>query len=204
MKRFIILVALMVIGISMPHEASAQFNLGKALNSLLGNDDEPSRYETLKTNAPQQKSMLGTWYYASAKVEYFGNNVLADYAIDQLDDVAQSLLKDYGVDAGYFSLTLNYSGKITGTMGYDSLSGKYTYDKNNASVNLAVVIEGVDVVCSGYVEQYNNRLKFYLNANDVLKAYEKMGIDYSSYAISLAREVIGQFDDIYFAVSFSK
>jgi hypothetical protein len=204
MKRLILLVALAVIGVAMPNDASAQFSLGKMWNAITGDDDEPSRYEKLKERAPEPKSIQGMWYYDSAKVEYFGSNMLADYAIDQLDDLAQSFLKDYGVDAGYFAINIKNSSKITGTMGDDSLTGKYSYDKEDASVELTVVIDGVEVECDGYVEQYNNRLKFYLDADDILKAYEKMDVSYTNSAIGIAREVIAQFDGIYIAVGFSK
>jgi hypothetical protein len=204
MRRLILFVALAIIGVSLPNDASAQFNVSKMWNAIVGDDDEPSRYEKLKERAPEPKSLQGTWYYDSAKIEYFGSNMLADYAIDQLDGVAQSFLKEYGIDAGYFAVNIKGSGKITGTMGDESLTGKYDYTKSDASVDLSVVIDGVEVECDGYVEQYNNRLKFYLDANDILKAYEKMDIGYSNSAIGLAREVISQFDGIYVAVNFSK
>ena len=204
MKRIFIFIAFAVIGISMPNEASAQFSLGKLWDSIVGDDDEPSRYDKLKSKAPEQEAIQGAWYYDSAKVDYFGGNMLAEYAIEQLDGVAQSMLKQYGVDAGYFAITIKGNGKITGTMGDESLTGKYTYSKSDASISLTVVINDVEVECDGYVEQYNNRLKFYLDANDILRAYEKMGVEYSSSAISLAREVIAQFDGIYIAVGFSR
>lgn len=210
MKRLIILLVVVVIGIAVPYEAAAQFDFGKAWNKLVGNDDseekepEPTRYDKLKANAPEKKSILGTWYYASAKVDYFGDNMLAEFAIDQLDGIAQSMLIDNCVEPGYFAITLNKGGDITGTMGHDSMSGEYTYNKDDASVILSVVIEGVTVLCNGYVEQFNNRLKIYIDAGDILKAYDSFDVGYTDSVVSIARDVISQFDDIYVAVSFSR
>jgi hypothetical protein len=209
MNRLILLLVVVVIGVAMPSDASAQFDLGKAWNKFVGNDKdedvpEPTRYDKLKTNAPAKSDILGTWYYAAAKVDYFGDSMLADIAIDQLDGIAQSMLIDNCVEPGYFAIDLTKGGDITGTMGHDSMSGEYTYDKDDASVTLTVVIEGVTVVCNGYVEQFNNRLKIYIDARDILKAYESFDVGYTGSVLSLARDVISQFDDIYVAVSFSR
>ena len=208
MKRLILIVALVVVGLALPDDAAAQFDLGKAWNKLVGKNTaskpEPTRYDTLKANAPEESLILGTWSYASAKVDYFGDNVVAGFAIDQLNSLAQSVLVDNGVKPGYFNITLNKGGSITGSMGSDTLGGGYAYTKSDASVTLTVVIEGVEVVCMGYVECRNNRLMIYLDANDILTAYESLNVGYTDSTITLAKDIISEFDGIYVAVSFSK
>ena len=208
MKRLILIVALVVIGISLPNDATAQFDLGKAWNKLVGNDSnktpEPTRYDKLKENAPDEALILGTWHYASAKVDYFGDNMLAGFAIDQLDGLAQSALVDNGVKPGYFDITLNKGGIISGSVGNDTMAGEYAYAKSDASVTLTVTIDGVEVLCTGYVECRSNRLMIYLDADDIFQAYESLNVGYTDSTITLARDVISQFDGIYVAVSFSK
>lgn len=204
MKRLLTL-TLLIMGLWMlPTEASAQFNLGKLFNSIVGDDDEPSRYDKLADSAPAYDALLGTWYYSSAKIDYFGDSMVAEYAIDELDDVAQDFLDAYDIEAGYFKITIKRNGDIVGTMGDESMTGDFVYNKSKAGVTLYVTIMDKQIKCDGYVEQYNNRMKIYIDANDILSAYKSLGIDYNSSAIDLAYQVVSKFDDIMVAVTFTR
>lgn len=204
MKRLLTL-TMLVMGLWMlPAEASAQFSLGKLWNAVTGNDDEPTRYEKIADSAPKYDDILGTWYYSHAKVDYFGGSKIAEVAVSELNGVAQSLLNSYDVDSGIFKITIKRNGTVVGTMGDNSISGEFTYDSDDAEIELYVTIDGKQVSCDGYVEQYNNRLKIYLEASDLLDAYRKLGVNYDSSVVSVAREVISRFDDVYIAINFSR
>lgn len=204
MKRLFTLTLLAASMFMLPYEASAQFNFGKLLNSIVGDDDEPTRYDKLADSAPSYDKLLGTWYYSSAKIDYFGDSMVAEYAIDELDDVAQDFLDTYGIEAGYFKITIKRNGDVVGTMGDESITGDFIYDKEDAEVDIYVTIMDTQVKCDGYVEQYNNRMKVYLEADDILSAYKSLGVDYSSSAIDLAKEIVSRFDDIMVAVTFTR
>lgn len=204
MKRLLTLVMLLCGVWLLPSETSAQFSLGKLWGAVTGDDNQPSRYDKLADAAPAYSDLLGTWYYSSAKVDYFGDSMLAEYAISELDTIAQDLLKSYGVESGFFKVTIKRNGSIVGSMGDESLEGKFTYDKEDAEVELRVTLMDVDLTCDGYVEQYNNRLKVYVDAGDILDAYKRLGVNYNSSMLDLAREVVTRFDDIYIAISFSR
>lgn len=204
MKRLLTL-TMLVMGLWMfPAEASAQFSLGKLWNAVTGNDDEPTRYEKIADSAPKYDDILGTWYYSHAKVDYFGSSKIAEVAVSELNSVAQSLLNSYDVDSGIFKITIKRNGTVVGTMGDNSISGEFTYDSDDAEIELYVTIDGKQVSCDGYVEQYNNRLKIYLEASDLLDAYRKLGVNYDSSVVGVAREVISRFDDVYIAINFSR
>lgn len=204
MKRLLTFALIMVGACMLPYQASAQFNLGGLLNSIVGDDDEPSRYEELADDAPDLDDLLGTWYYSSAKIDYFGDSAIAEYAIDELDDVAQDFLDSYDVEAGFFKINIKRSGSITGTMGDEMLTGRFDYDEDDAEFDIAVTIMDTPIECDGYVEQYNNRLKVYLEADDILRAYKRLDVDYNSSAIDMAYEVVSRFDDIMVAITFTR
>lgn len=204
MKRLLTLTLLLAGLWLMPSSASAQFSLGGLLKAVTGDSDGPSRYEKIADKAPEYSSMLGTWYYASAKIDYFGDTFGADYAIDQLDDVAQDMLDAYDVEAGYFKIKVKRNGDIEGSVGEDSMTGSLSYDSSNAGISIAVTILDTPVTCDGYVELNNNRMKVYLDAGDLLRAYKKLGVSYSSSALDLATKLISSFDDIYIAIIFTR
>lgn len=204
MKRLFSLTLLAMGLFMLPYQASAQFNLGKLLGSIVGDDDEPTRYEKLADKAPDYDQLLGTWYYSSAKIDYFGDSSIAEYAIDELDDIVQDFLDSYDIDAGYFKITIKRNGDVVGTMGDESMTGDFVYDEDDAEVEIYVTIMDTQLKCDGYVEYYNNRMRVFLEADDILSAYKKLDIDYSSSAIDLAYEIVSRFDDIMVAVTFTR
>ncbi len=203
MKKVLTL-ALLIAAMWMPTSASAQFSIGGIIKAFSGDSDEPSRYDKLADNAPSYNSILGTWYYSSAKIDYFGDTFGADYAIRELDGVAQDILAAYDVEAGFFKINVKKGGVIEGTMGEYSLSGDFSYYTSTAEIKLSVTILDTPVSCSGYVEQNSNRMRVYIDAGDILKAYKKIGVSYSSSALDLASQLISNFDDIYIAITFTR
>ena len=204
MKRLFTLTLLAASMFMLPYEASAQFNFGKLLNSIVGDDDEPTRYEELADSAPSYDNLLGTWYYSSAKIDYFGDSMVAEYAIDELDDVAQDFLDTYGIEAGYFKITIKRNGDVVGTMGDESITGDFIYDKEDAEVDIYVTIMDTQVKCDGYVEQYNNRLKVYLEAGDIVAGLKRLNLDINSSVLDMVYSVVSEFDDIMIAITFSR
>lgn len=204
MRRLLTL-AMLVAGMWMlPMEASAQFSLGGLWNAITGEDDEPSRYEELADDAPDYDDILGTWYYSHAKVDYFGDSKIAEVAISELNGIAQDLLNSYDVDEGLFKITVKRNGTIVGALDDETLTGEFTYDSSDAEIELYVTIDGTQLSCDGYVEQYNNRLKIYLEVEDLLSAYKSLGVSYDASIVSLAREVASRFGDVYVAINFSR
>ncbi|MBR2428680.1 MAG: DUF4923 family protein [Alistipes sp.] len=203
MKRLFSLTLIVAAIWMLPTQASAQFNFGKLWGSIVGSD-EPSRYEKLAESAPKSSDILGTWYYSSAKVDYFGDNILAEYAVDEIDGIAQDYLEAYGVDAGYFKVTLKRNGTVVGNLGDESLEGTYDYDDSNAKCKIYVTLLDTELSCDGYVEQYNNRLKVYLEAGDIVAGLKRLNLDINSSVLDMVYSVVSEFDDIMIAITFSR
>ena len=206
MRRLLTL-ALLLMGIAaIPAESSAQFNFGRAFNQLIGKDDTPSPYEKIAENAPEQNLIVGTWRYKDADVEYLGNNMLADYAVSQLDDYATSYLKEFGIREGAFSVQLKRNGSGVVVIDGATFSGGYAYNKSDGSMVFAGEYEGVKASCRGYVK-YSSKgyLTLLVNANDLVKLYRKYcpeGID--DDLVDLALDVIEEYSGIYVSIEFSK
>ena len=205
--RRLLTFALLLMGLCMlPAESSAQFNLGKAFNKLIGNDDAPSPYEKIAENAPEQSRIVGTWKYKDADVEYLGDNMLADYAVSQLDDYATSYLNEFGIREGAFSVQFKRNGLGTVVIDGMTFSGSYTYDKSKGSMLFNGEYEGMKASCRGYVK-YSDKgyITLLIDARDLCKIYRKYcpeGID--DKLVEFALDVIEEYSGIYVSVEFSK
>ena len=83
-KTFILLLAL-VSFVAFPESVSAQFDLSKALGSLLGGSSKSTTttttndpYKKLAEAAPAASTLNVSWSYDSATFTYLGNYPLAD------------------------------------------------------------------------------------------------------------------------------
>ena len=133
MKRLFTLTLLAASMFMLPYEASAQFNFGKLLNSLVGDDDEPTRYEKLADSAPSYDKLLGTWYYSSPAIRLATENeVMSSVASSAVTSSLESkLVKAYslvGLKEGATSFTFKDDNTFTAVVGKRTLSGTYVYD----------------------------------------------------------------------------
>lgn len=205
MKRLFILTLVVMVSMVLPTHVSAQFDLGKAFNKLIGNDDEPSPYELIAQNAPATSDIIGTWIYDNADIEYFGGNILADYAISEAKSYALSELRKAGVTSGSATLTIKRNGNGVIKWNGETAEGRYSYDESSGSLVITAVIEGKQVQCNGFVRLADNRLTLLIDANDALQAFKTAyPNEANSTAVSLAEGVLSNFSQIYGAGYFRR
>ena len=203
MKRLTILMLAFVASMALPTHVSAQFDLGKAFKSLIGGDDEPTPYELIAQNAPAASDVVGTWVYNGADIEYFGSNVLADYAISEAKSYALSEVRKAGVTPGSAVMTIKRNGNAQIKWKDETLSGKYVYDDSNGSLQIIAEIEGKQVKCDGFVRLSGDTLTVLIDANDVVEAYKSLRPgDTDSSALSIAEGILDTFSQIYGAGVF--
>ena len=95
---------------------------------------QKSPFEILAENAPSARLLQGSWLYSDAGAEYLGVNPLADMAIAQAEQYAKSRIVAAGIKPGSFSVTLRRNGTGTITFGERTLSGRYVYNAENATI----------------------------------------------------------------------
>ena len=210
MKKMLFIAALFCAAMMLPFEASAQFDLGKALGGLLGTTSQPaeqqiSPYDTLKENAPAKSKIMGTWQYKSAKVEYLGSNPLAGVALDQFEAVGIAELQKMGIVEGCCSLTLRRNGLAVVATRDSIMEANFTYDEMSAAVVATATDQGRSYKANGYVKFIGERLVVMLDARDVanglVKAYPELATDQTFVTV---KTLLDSFGDVYLSVMFER
>lgn len=208
MKRFVALLILALLcAVVAPSEASAQFDLGKALGQLLGapaqDTSKPSPYDEIRSTAPARSKTLGTWQYKSATLQYLGDNPLAEMALSQLEGYGLAELRKHGIIEGCCSLTLRRNGMAVLSTRDALQDGTINYDETTSGMTLSTVIDGETYNAKGYLRIVSERLLVMIDARDVLKMliknYPELATD-QTYI--MAQGVLQSFGDIYFTIVF--
>ena len=208
MKRFVALLILALLcAVVAPSEASAQFDLGKALGQLLGapaqDRSKPSPYDEIRSTAPARSKTLGTWQYKSATLQYLGDNPLAEMALSQLEGYGLAELRKHGIIEGCCSLTLRRNGMAVLSTRDALQDGTINYDETTSGITLSTVIDGETYNAKGYLRIVSERLLVMIDARDVLKMliknYPELATD-QTYI--MAQGVLQSFGDIYLTIVF--
>ena len=208
MKRFVALLILALLcAVVAPSEASAQFDLGKALGQLLGapaqDASKPSPYDEIRSTAPARSKTLGTWQYKSATLQYLGDNPLAEMALSQLEGYGLAELRKHGIIEGCCSLTLRRNGMAVLSTRDALQDGTINYDETTSGMTLSTVIDGETYNAKGYLRIVSERLLVMIDARDVLKMlvknYPELATD-QTYI--MAQGVLQSFGDIYLTIVF--
>lgn len=208
MKRFVALLILALLcAVVAPSEASAQFDLGKALGQLLGapaqDTSKPSPYDEIRSTAPARSKTLGTWQYKSATLQYLGDNPLAEMALSQLEGYGLAELRKHGIIEGCCSLTLRRNGMAVLSTRDALQDGTINYDETTSGMTLSTVIDGETYNAKGYLRIVSERLLVMIDVRDVLKMliknYPELATD-QTYI--MAQGVLQSFGDIYLTIVF--
>lgn len=208
MKRFVALLILALLcAVVAPSEASAQFDLGKALGQLLGapaqDTSKLSPYDEIRSTAPARSKTLGTWQYKSATLQYLGDNPLAEMALSQLEGYGLAELRKHGIIEGCCSLTLRRNGMAVLSTRDALQDGTINYDETTSGMTLSTVIDGETYNAKGYLRIVSERLLVMIDARDVLKMliknYPELATD-QTYI--MAQGVLQSFGDIYLTIVF--
>ncbi|MBQ8493306.1 MAG: DUF4923 family protein [Alistipes sp.] len=211
MKKTIFMLMLVAVGLcASPTDASAQFDLSRALNSLLGGGEETtepakSPYTLMAESAPQPSKLTGVWLYNSAAVEYLGTNPLADVALSQLEGYALAELRGAGVVPGYFGLTLRRNGVAYLSHEDDIFEGRYTYTAADASVIIEATVNNIPMSLSGYIKQSGTRMEVLIDAADAMALFQHLFPEYKTNSMVVSADsAIRTFGDIFIAVRFTR
>lgn len=208
MKRFVALLILALLcAVVAPSEASAQFDLGKALGQLFGapaqDTSKSSPYDEIRSTAPARSKTLGTWQYKSATLQYLGDNPLAEMALSQLEGYGLAELRKHGIIEGCCSLTLRRNGMAVLSTRDALQDGTINYDETTSGMTLSTVIDGETYNAKGYLRIVSERLLVMIDARDVLKMliknYPELTTD-QTYI--MAQGVLQSFGDIYLTIVF--
>lgn len=208
MKRFALMLALMVALVLLPSSAMAQIDLSKALGALLGGAEatpDKNPLELIAEAAPSSRDVVRTWAYDRLYLEYLGTNPLADVALQQLDVTLQAALKREGIVSGAFTLTLRRNG--TGFIMRDgnALDGEYKYNEAKGRVEFSVLVNKTKYPCGGFFKLKGDNLVVMIDARDIFSIYLAESPQYSNdqTAISI-KGVLDSFPGVFISLEFSK
>ena len=166
---------------------------------------QKSPFEILAENAPSARQLQGSWLYSDAGAEYLGVNPLADMAIAQVEQYAKSRIVAAGIKPGSFSVTLRRNGTGTITFGERTLSGRYVYNAENATIIISGTINNVAVSVSGYVRYADGNLDILVEATSaldaLLKVYPELATDQT---VQMVSGMLSSFPGVYAKATFSQ
>lgn len=166
---------------------------------------QKSPFEILAENAPSARLLQGSWLYSDAGAEYLGVNPLADMAIAQVEQYAKSRIVAAGIKPGSFSVTLRRNGTGTITFGERTLSGRYVYNAENATIIISGTINNVAVSVSGYVRYADGNLDILVEATSaldaLLKVYPELATDQT---VQMVSGMLSSFPGVYAKATFSQ
>lgn len=166
---------------------------------------QKSPFEILAENAPAARLLQGSWLYSDAGAEYLGVNPLADMAIAQVEQYAKSRIVAAGIKPGSFSVTLRRNGTGTITFGERTLSGRYVYNAENATIIISGTINNVAVSVSGYVRYADGNLDILVEATSaldaLLKVYPELATDQT---VQMVSGMLSSFPGVYAKATFSQ
>ena len=166
---------------------------------------QKSPFEILAENAPSARLLQGSWLYSDAGAEYLGVNPLADMAIAQAEQYAKSRIVAAGIKPGSFSVTLRRNGTGTITFGERTLSGRYVYNAENATIIISGTINNVAVSVSGYVRYADGNLDILVEATSaldaLLKVYPELATDQT---VQMVSGMLSSFPGVYAKATFGQ
>lgn len=166
---------------------------------------QKSPFEILAENAPVARQLQSSWLYSDAGAEYLGVNPLADMAIAQVEQYAKSRIVAAGIKPGSFSVTLRRNGTGTITFGERTLSGRYVYNAENATIIISGTINNVAVSVSGYVRYADGNLDILVEATSaldaLLKVYPELATDQT---VQMVSGMLSSFPGVYAKATFSQ
>lgn len=191
----------------LPAEASAQFDLGKALGQLLGqssqtpSEDAPTPYDRLKESAPAKSKLMGTWQYKEAAIEYLGDNPLADAALKSIEGYGLAELKKLGVVEGCCSLTLRRNGLAVVATRDALQEGTFTYNESDASLLIEGKYGTTSYRADGYVKIVGGRLIVMVDAHDVVREILRSSPELATdQTVVATKALLENFGDVYISV----
>lgn len=206
MKRFALMLGLVVMFMLSSVSAMAQIDLSKAFGALLGaSEATPAEnpLELIAKSAPKARDVVRTWAYEKLYFEYLGTNPLADVALQQLDSTVQAALKREGIVAGAFTLTLRRNG--TGFIMRDgsAIDGEYTYNEEKGRAEFTVLVNGTKYGCGGFFKLKDENLVVMVDARDLYNIYLAESPQYRNDQTALTIQgILESFKGIYISLEF--
>ena len=148
-----------LIGAAIGNGANSGTTAGGLLTSVLSSDGTQNVLGTvlgsLLGSKTSKSSIIGTWTYASPKVVFESESILAkvgsSLASSKIESMLTSQLKKMGFTAGKTTLTLNEDGTCVLALSGKSLNGTYNYDPNSSKLTIQGALGMTSVTCTSTV-----------------------------------------------------
>ena len=180
MKKRIFRIAVMAMMLTVSTTASAQFDLGGILGSVLnGSTSTDDIVEGLTGifNADKQATankIVGTWSYSEPAIVFTSDNLLAKaaskIASNKVESKIQDYLTKYGLKPGALTITFNEDGTFVETLNNKSTKGKWSVQDSK----LLLTVTGIkQVAITTQIDGKN--MQFVTDATKLLNLFKTMG-----------------------------
>lgn len=201
MKKIITIVAVAMVAMCAPMEASAQAWLDALKGAATTAIDKATGGKATELMLP------GTWNYASPALKLVSDNALADAAASALvTGVEQKLEKAYsaiGIKAGACSYTFNADNTFTAVLGKRKLSGTYTYDAATHAIELKYTSTLLNLgSMKGYAYLDGSSMELVFDCSKLMTFLTKLGSKVSM--LSGITKLVENYDGMMVGFGFTK
>ncbi len=201
MKKIITIVAVAMVAMCAPMEASAQAWLDALKGAATTAIDKATGGKATELMLP------GTWNYASPALKLVSDNALADAAASALvTGVEQKLEKAYtaiGIKPGACSYTFNTDNTFTAVLGKRKLSGTYTYDAATHAIELKYTSTLLNLgSMKGYAYLDGNSMELVFDCSKLMTFLTKLGSKVSM--LSGITKLVENYDGMMIGFGFTK
>lgn len=201
MKKIITIIAVAMVAMCAPMEASAQAWLDALKGAATTAIDKATGGKATELMLP------GTWNYASPALKLVSDNALADAAASALvTGVEQKLEKAYttiGIKPGACSYTFNADNTFTAVLGKRKLSGTYTYDAATHAIELKYTSTLLNLgSMKGYAYLDGNSMELVFDCSKLMTFLTKLGSKVSM--LSGITKLVENYDGMMVGFGFTK
>ena len=195
MKKGIIRIAVMAMMLTVSTTASAQFDLGRILGSVLnGSTSTDDIVEGLTGifNADKQATankIVGTWSYSEPAIVFTSDNLLAKaaskIAANKVESKIQDYLTKYGLKPGALTITFNEDGTFVETLNNKSTKGKWSVQDSK----LLLTVTGIKQVA--ITTQIDGKvMQFVTDATKLLNLFKSFGANSNNSNLKTAASLL--------------
>ncbi|MCD7901587.1 MAG: DUF4923 family protein [Bacteroides sp.] len=169
------------------------------------NKENISKVVSTVTGSASNVDITGTWGYTGSAVEFKSNDLLKQaggvVASSMIENKLDQQLTKLGVTAGITQFTFSEDSTFTSTIGKRTLSGNYSYDAENQTVNLKYAgLVGINAK----VNQSSNNMSLLFDADKLLQLLVLYGNKSTNTSIKAITTLAEGYDGMMLGLEFNK
>ncbi len=192
-----------------PADSTSTSKLGSILGSIASSATSGSTItniveDVIGKNKMTAETIIGTWNYKEPGVAFTSESLLAtaggEVAATSCKEELAKYYEQFGITADNTSFTFNEDGTFSAKLKGNKCSGKYTFDEDNQTVNLKVLVLNI----TGYTKKDSDGMSLMFDQSKILTILETIGKVSGSSVLSSISSLMSNYDGLQVGFDLSK